>query len=1128
MTKVRQLFLRYSWLAVCVAGLTLTWIQFSYHQNMARQMINDTIAERSQVKLDAIRMELQHHLDATLLYLSFVRAELQNHGLIEKSRVTTFMQSLMSIHANELQSIMLLPPKNMGTAMIMQQDGSISDILPSDIKWSVRDINNSPKISLPDKKTLRISAAIVVKESTVHVACDWKLDSLIQHAIETTRVAGLDLRLVMETSGKPVTVLYHHSRAAHTDTPLNRLVWQDSFNVQNARFTVYTYPTAFLVRQVSGLNPLWSLLAGLLITILLTLFVFNRIRANILLNRKVEARTHALSRERAKLAAVVDHAKDMVLIVSEQGNILRSNPAASTIFGYNQQELLTMTVHELTPSDVREQHKQWFSSEISTQTNKVIGQTRRFRGQRKDGSQFPCEITVSDFIAGNKRHFSITLRDISEFQQNQWIQQTLLHMRAVSQSHSPLHPRLKKMLSAMLDCPWPITAAVIYMTQNDQLWLIASQGWDIDKKRHYAHLPGGHCLCGEPTEGPHMPCATTSLNQHCRTISLPVMHEEHQIGLLYLQLADDNTMPKIFSDFCQQAHEIITVTLVREHIRQTLEASESKHRQLVETTPVGIIIQNNGIIQYANPAAQSMLGINDALPVLQLELLPFVHPDDRATFDEMMQNLQQGNHVEPAEMRLQKHDGNFFWAEIRGVPVVYESHPSVQVLIHNISDRKMAEEKLTRLSYTDALTGLPNRRLYIDRLEQACNMAMRSNRQLCLLYLDLDRFKAINDTQGHACGDLVLKTVAARIQDTLRASDTAARMGGDEFAILLPETDTTNALRVANKLSRVLQAPIKLSNQKLTIGASIGLACYPDDGTESDTLLKHADNAMYHAKKKHLGIRCFSSEMEESAKRHIQLEGELRNATQRGQFELYYQAQYKLDDHGTHIAGVESLIRWKHPELGMISPDEFIPIAEEAGLIRSITGWVIAEASRQARLWQQQGILPDKIGINVSAAELMHIGLVDDILTHIRDAGAATEWFEIEITETAAMSQPDTAVSIMQQLIDKGLKIAIDDFGTGYSSLAYLKRLPADNLKIDIAFIRHLPDSAEDVVIVRTIIAMAHALGLKLIAEGVETPAQLDFLRQEGCDSIQGYLLAKPMSAGDATVFLKENLHTAD
>jgi len=489
----------------------------------------------------------------------------------------------------------------------------------------------------------------------------------------------------------------------------------------------------------------------------------------------------------------------------------------------------------------------------------------------------------------------------------------------------------------------------------------------------------------------------------------------------------------------------------------------------------------------------------------------------------MMQTLQQGEYVEPTELRLQRMDHSVFWAEVRGVPVVYESNPSVQLLIQDISDRKQSQDQLTRLSYTDELTRLPNRRLYIDRLEQACSLAARRNRQLCLLFIDLDRFKIINDTQGHACGDLVLKTVAARIQETLRVSDTAARMGGDEFAILLPETDPASALKVAKKLTVALRQPMMLANQAFTIGASFGLAAYPDDGRESDTLLNHADSAMYYAKQNQLDIHCFSSDMEQSARRRMMLEQEMMKAIEHDQFELYYQPQHGLDpDTGTvRVIGVESLLRWQHPELGRVSPAEFIPVAEESGIIRPMTSWVIKAASEQARIWQQQGIRPEKIGINVSAVELMQVGLADDILNQISQAGAQAEWFEIEVTETAAMSQPDTAIVIMQQLVDGGISIAIDDFGTGYSSLAYLKRLPARHLKIDIAFIRHLPDDAEDAVIVSTIIAMAHSLGMKVVAEGVETREQLAFLRQQGCDVIQGYLLGKPMPADDATSMLK-------
>jgi len=825
--------------------------------------------------------------------------------------------------------------------------------------------------------------------------------------------------------------------------------------------------------------------------------------------------------EQTNLAAVIDHAREGIMLLDEQGGILRSNPAADHMFGYSAEQWCGLTVHDLVPEELRTQHKQWFSDELAGNTHCVIDQVKEITGRRQDGSLFPCEVAVQAFAVGKARQLAVTLRDISEDKCRQWVQKTLLNLRVISQSHAPLHTRLKEMLAAILSCPWSIAATAIYTMQDHQLWLTASQGWTVDEKKQRLSIVAHQCLCGRHLDAAgHMPDVENE-----RAICLPVLYEGHEIGMLHLQLDDGNTMPETFVVFCRQVHEIVSVTLVQEHIRQTLEDSESKHRQLVETTPVGIIIQSVGKVQYANPAVVSMLGAEAADTLLNHDIMDMVCRQDHDIFAALMQSLQQGDEIEPTEVRLQRMDGVLFWAEIRGVPVVYEGKPSAQVLIHDISDRKLAEDQLTLLSYTDELTGLPNRRLYIDRLQQACHMAARSGRQLCLLFLDLDRFKIINDTQGHVCGDEVLKIVAGRIRKMLRVSDTAARMGGDEFAVLLPETDPASALGVADKLDRILKQPMHIGNQTFNIGASIGLASFPDDGMESDTLLNHADSAMYHAKQKHLGVHCFSSEMEQAAKRRILLERELTQAADRQQLQLYYQPQYRLDADGEHFGGMESLIRWQHPELGMVSPGEFIPIAEEAGLICPITGWVIGEASRQALLWQQQGYYTGRISINISAVELMQTGLGEDILGYIREAGADPAWFEIEVTETAAMSQPETAIAIMQHLVDGGVSIAIDDFGTGYSSLAYLKRLPAHHLKIDIAFIRHLPEDAEDAVIVRTIIAMAHSLGLNVIAEGVETADQLAFLRREGCDMIQGYLLGKPLPADQVTQLLSDDPH---
>jgi diguanylate cyclase (GGDEF)-like protein len=459
----------------------------------------------------------------------------------------------------------------------------------------------------------------------------------------------------------------------------------------------------------------------------------------------------------------------------------------------------------------------------------------------------------------------------------------------------------------------------------------------------------------------------------------------------------------------------------------------------------------------------------------------------------------------------------------------------------DVSGRKETEEKLTWMSYYDELTDLPNRRLFTDRVGQATAVCRREQRSLALLYLDIDRFKFINDTLGHSIGDKVLQEVAVRIQQSLRETDTVARMGGDEFTVLLPGADVNTAMRVARKLGGALQRSLLMGEQNLALAASIGIAVFPNDGKNGEELLKHADIAMYHAKTNQLHIHCFSSSMEEQAVRRLRMEQDLARAVDGKQLELYYQgkhalgdrleaspfplhyqAKHRLDD--DNIFGVEALIRWNHPELGMVSPAEFIPLAEESGLIHSITRWALAEAGYQAIAWEKACMRPGRIGVNISAIQLMQKVLAKEILARIREAGAKPEWIEIEITETAVMREPEIAITIMRELAEAGISIAIDDFGTGYSSLAYLKRLPAEWLKIDMAFIRNLPDDEEDSVIVRSTIAMAHALGMKVIAEGVEKEAQLEFLRNEGCDAVQGYLFSKPLPAARASAYIRNYL----
>ncbi|TLS65967.1 EAL domain-containing protein [Mariprofundus erugo] len=1120
------LLFRYSWLLVLIAGLTVNMVTYHYQQGINEQLINNEINLSSQEKLGAIRNMLQRQSDVSGTLIAFMHSPIHP---ISDDEARRFMRSLLDLHTDTLDEISIISPALTGNIITLRQHdstttsalpdpGTLSQLHAGSYHWQRIDRDHGDS-------ALRITLADGEGDQRIYAICTWNASIMVEQAIASVGVAGLDIDVDIRADDR-IERLFSHSSRLRKDhslvTPQQHYSWQAPFDVAGSHFMIHTRALPELHSQAFVHHTYWMLLTGLVITALLSLLLFTRTRLNTRLQSEVEIRTSELSGERQKLAAVIDHAHDCILVIDEEGKILRANPAAIALFGYPVTEWQYLTIHDLLPNDIREAHRRWFKAEIDGESNCAIGKIREIRGQRQDGSQFTGEIAIHAFTSGNARQFSIVLGDISQQKIHAWVQSTLLNLRATSQAPIALHTRLKEMLVAILSSPWSITSAAIYTLQGDQLWLSASHGWQRDVKMRHLTIAADQCLCGQSMDtGDAVSCdhmqSVTGEDMYC----LPVIHDGKRTGLLHLRFSHGTERPPEFLNFCQQVQEIVSELLLREQVRQTLEDSETKHRQLVETTPMGIVIQCGDKVRFVNPAALKMLAASTADELYPYSIADCVYPDDRPHVSALMTTLQQGGHIDPTEQRIQRLDGTYFWADLRGVPIVYDGTPAVQVLIQDISDRKRAEEQLTLLSYSDELTGLPNRRLFIDRLEQACNQARRRDRQLCMLFLDLDRFKAINDTQGHACGDMVLQAVGERIRLNLRSSDTAARMGGDEFAVLLPETDQTSALHVAGKLTQALQLPIMQGGHTFNIGVSIGLACFPDDAKESDTLLKYADNAMYYAKQNHLDTYCFSSELAQTANRRIRLEQELKLAAERGQLQLHYQSQFSLTPQGNIITGVESLIRWHHPELGMVSPAEFIPLAEETGLIRPVTEWVISEASRQAIIWEQESIRPARISINISAVELMQQGLAEQIVTHIVNAGASPDWFEIEVTETAAMNQPDTAIDIMTSLAAQGIYIAIDDFGTGYSSLAYLKRLPAQHLKIDIAFIRDLPNNAEDAVIVRTIIAMAHSLGLKVVAEGVETHEQLQFLRQEGCDMIQGYLLGKPLTAEATSALLR-------
>lgn len=451
-------------------------------------------------------------------------------------------------------------------------------------------------------------------------------------------------------------------------------------------------------------------------------------------------------------------------------------------------------------------------------------------------------------------------------------------------------------------------------------------------------------------------------------------------------------------------------------------------------------------------------------------------------------------------------------------------HPELLVgTLLDVTERTRAEQEIHQLANYDILTGLPNRNLLHDRLQQAIIQAGRSQNSVGVLFLDLDRFKGINDSLGHRAGDQLLRTVAERLRVCVRESDTLARIGGDEFVIILSMvSDEDGISSAATKVLGIISEPFVIEGQELYLTASIGIAVYPNDGSDVQTLLKHADLAMYQAKDlDRNNFQFFSSDLNVKVMERMVLENSLRKALDRNEFQLYYQPQ--IDVQTGAVVGFEALLRWLHPELGMISPDKFIPLAEETGLILSIGEWVIRTACKQIKAWQESGLPPARMAVNLSGRQFR--SRLDDVVAAILlETGLDARWLELELTESILMRNAAENLQLLQALAAMGCSLSIDDFGTGYSSLSYLKHFPLGRLKIDRSFVRDITTNPDDMAIAKIIIDMAHNLNLQVTAEGVEDHDQFALLKSYGCDEMQGFLFSKPVPADKAAQLLRDGI----
>lgn len=570
-----------------------------------------------------------------------------------------------------------------------------------------------------------------------------------------------------------------------------------------------------------------------------------------------------------------------------------------------------------------------------------------------------------------------------------------------------------------------------------------------------------------------------------------------------------------------------------ELVERNLEIADREvhYRAVVEGATEGILtLDKQGLIARNNTAAEKMFGYDPGMMV-GMPLVQLLTPDSAKRC------LGSDGLLYPVSnlsLETQNKSGETIPILLSVSTFRHENIHYFTAIIQNISERVMFEKRLARLAYYDSLTGLPNRRLFHDRLDQAMERARRNEKLVGILFLDLDHFKDINDTLGHLFGDRLLQETAKRLSGLLRKEDTVARLGGDEFTVILENIgNVVDAENVANKILHSIRQPFKLGEHEIHVTSSIGITLYPLDDSDIERLIMNADGAMYQAKSHGRNTyELYTAKIHSEATERRTLETSFRKAVESAEFHLQYQPEFilhyqpEVDRYSGEVVGVEALIRWQHPELGTIGPDRFIPLAETTGLILPLGEWVLRTACKQAVAWRKAGFPPFHIAVNVSALQLKNREIVSQVARILEETGMEGRYLELELTESVVITKSEELITILRDIKEMGITISIDDFGTGHSSLANLQLLPVDKIKIDISFIRNVTKSEQDATIVVSTIEMAHKLGLKVVAEGVETEEQQMFLLAHHCDIMQGYHFSRPVAAKDLEALLVNRVET--
>jgi len=801
--------------------------------------------------------------------------------------------------------------------------------------------------------------------------------------------------------------------------------------------------------------------------------------------------------EQRRFRAAMDVSADAMMLIDRATlRFIDVNYTACKMLGYSRQELLQMGPVELAPVS-KVQIERTYDEAIATgATSKQV----HLRHRRKDGTWFPVEVHRRAVHSNNRWLIVVNVRDITE---RLAAEETLRRFRVAMDNSADMIVLVDRAKMRFVDVNETTCRLLGYSREE----LLEMGPQDL--------LPVSR---GELEQAYDELIANPSLNNGMKS---------------YYRCKDGSLLPFESTRRMLRSGDAYIVVAISRDTSERIAAEEALRRSTERFNTA--VRATNDVIWDWDLATDSLWWNENFIKVFGYGRdevdrtarfwFDRIHPADK---DRVVAGIRTiidtGGESWSDEYRLRRADGSYAYIYDRGHVIRDETGKAVRVIgaMADITVRKEAEERLSYLAQFDSLTGLPNRHLFSDRLAQTLVQAQRYNRLVGVMFIDLDRFKLVNDTLGHGAGDKLLKEVAARLVQCMRSGDTVSRFAGDEFGVVLSDLRNAGAASlVAQKIIDALAEPFNLDGQESFISASIGITLFPGDGEESGALIMNADAAMYRAKEQgRNNYQYFTPKMNTRARERMQTEVALRRAIEHKEFLLHYQPKVNL---GTGaICGFEALLRWQHPEKGLVSPVEFISVLEDTGLIVPVGEWVLGEVCRQIQGWQEAGLPAQKVAVNLSARQFQQRDLEATVRRILRDTGTDPSLIQFELTESLLMKEPEVAARALRGLKESGVKVSVDDFGTGYSSLAYLKRFPIDELKIDRAFIRDINTGTDDAAITRAIISLAQTLNLIVVAEGVETDDQIKFLSAHGCDEIQGYVFSKPVSAEDCGRMLRE------